>query len=292
MEISGDRRKLIDDLCKKHFGNTDYDARIGIFKLLEEDAKPARTETNTARRKEAILESNKKFVKQLNDILDGSFMKSPERKSQAVDILRSRAAQDDPDAPQFLKDINDLSKQNVKGVEKLFDKILENKDAIVNANNDEDPISGTYAEGRVAASLDKRKFKVLEVSVRENTKGQKLVDRQGTDREIDVIAMGADGKIYHIEVKTTGNALYEKNFYDSGNPKSNPQAVALVELALASGSKTKPVVAIDRPKKETGQFRDEVIKVRQLVFDRTGYKLPIFDKYGNDITSYYPIPQD
>ena len=300
LSISGDRRKLIDDLCKKHFGDTDYDARIEIFKLLEEDAKPARIETDTARRKEVILESNKKFVKQLNDILDGSFMKSPERKSQAIDLLKARTALNDQDAKQFLNDLNTLEGAKVKDVEKLFNKVLKNKDAIVDANNDEDPISGAYSEATVATGLvnnRNHKYRVIRVCVEDDGKGNPLIEKAAggrkISREYDIEMMGTDGTIYLVEAKATGHALYEKNFYeDSGRPKDYPQAVALVKIAQAKGGKTKPVIAIDRPSKETGQFRDEVIKVRQLVFDRTGYKLPIFDKYGNDITSYYPIPQD
>lgn len=291
MQISSDRRKSIDDFSKKHFGDMDYDKRIELVKLLETDAKLKKLdqEPDKATRKRLMLEHTRDYLDSLDNVLDNKFFNSDDKRSQALDILKSRTKNNDVEGLEFLENIAELSNRNVEGVDRLFDDVLKNKDAGP-ATREADKISGTFTEARVAKTLDPKEFKVLRVGVRDDGNGKRLVDGNGIDREFDIVAMRRDGTIYNFEVKTTGNALYDKNFFkDTGRPKSNPQAVALVNL---TNGKKVPGIIIERPKLETGQFKDEVIKVRQLVHEKTGHKLQIFDKFGNNITSNFPIPQD
>ncbi len=222
-------------------------------------------------------------------------------KGNVIKFLEVRAKKEDKEAVKFLKDICELKSvqyddnSTIDGVDRLLNRILDER----NLNASDELIGGYYTEANVALSLIEQGDQVTHISVDfdfdENGKPiindegnkEELKDNFGVSREIDIILKDLAGNKYFVEIKTTGHVLHEKNFYLNNTPKSRPQAVGLAQIAQRKNATY--VSALERGNNDDPKLQEKVIQVRQLVKDKTGIEIPIWNSYGDDITGKFPI---
>lgn len=219
-----------------------------------------------------------------------------EFKGKLIEFLETRRIREEKnfEADTFLKNITELKNHvysdttTIDGVGRLLENVLSNFERPTN-----EQIGGFYTEARVALSFIDNGRKVTHLSLDheidkdgrpllQNNKLISLVDKHGERREIDIVIDNCN----FIEVKTTGQVLKNTNFRTDIQPRPNPQAVALAQIAIRKGVDYS--IAIEHYP-STKDVKQKVIDVRKLIKDKSNIEVTILDQCGRDITALFSL---